>query len=93
MSESEYGALADAVAPTLVGTPGMVSKVYLADPVRNTYGGLYTWRDRASMEAYLRSDVIAMVKSHPNLINQTFTDFGVLERPTRVNSAMLALTA
>ena len=37
--------------------PGLISKVWLANPATNTYGGVYTWRDRASMEAFARSEL------------------------------------
>ena len=46
--------------------PGLVSKVWLADEMTNTYGGVYTWVDRPAMEAYLRSDFFAGVAANPS---------------------------
>jgi quinol monooxygenase YgiN len=90
ISEGEFRKLCDELAPAFAGMPGLISKVWLADPATNTYGGVYTWRDRSAYEAYTRSDIFHTVGKHPNLTNITSRDFGVLEGPTRVCHGLVA---
>jgi quinol monooxygenase YgiN len=87
MSATEYRHLCDELAPVFAEMPGLVSKVWLADEEANTYGGVYTWVDRAAMDAYLRSDVFSAVAANPSFANITSTDFEVLESPSRVTRA------
>jgi quinol monooxygenase YgiN len=84
MTEEAFRAVCDQLAPTLADVPGLLSKIWLASPPTNTYGGVYTWSDRAAMEAYTVSDLFAAVAAHPNFAGVSSTDFDVLEGPTRV---------
>lgn len=43
VSEADYRALCDQLAPAFAVMPGLISKVWLADAATNTYGGVYTW--------------------------------------------------
>ncbi len=54
-----------------------------------TYGGVYTWQDRAAMDS---ANVFAIVQGHPNFTDATNRDFGVLEGPTRVTRGLVAAT-
>jgi hypothetical protein len=80
------------LAPQFVVLPGLISKVWLADPTTNTYGGVYTWRDSAACEAYIGGELFQAVKSHPNLANVNFHSFGILEEPTRQTRGLPART-
>jgi heme-degrading monooxygenase HmoA len=90
MSEGEYRKMCDELSPAFAGMPGLISKVWLADKATNTYGGVYTWRDRSAMEAYIKSDIFQAVGKHPNLTNISSRDFGVLEEPTRLCHGLVA---
>jgi quinol monooxygenase YgiN len=92
MSEEEFLKMCDEVAPAFASVPGLISKVWLADPAKNTYGGVYTWRDRHAMESYTRSDLFKAVATNPHLANLASTDFAVLEGPTRVTHGLVAVT-
>ena len=81
---SEFEKLCIETANQFAALPGLLSKVYLADPETNTFGGVYTWRDKAACEAYKNSDLFKAIASHPGLTNVTSREFGVLEAPTRV---------
>ena len=65
------------------GIPGLHEKVFLSDPATGTYGGVYKFEDRASLEAYLAGEIWTGVKADPGLANLTATTFGVFEEPTR----------
>ena len=84
VSEADYAALADDIAPAFAEVPGLVRKVWLANSETGTYGGVYVWRDRQAMEDNATTELFNSVATHPNLANITSTDFGVLEGPTAV---------
>jgi quinol monooxygenase YgiN len=90
MNQEEFHKLCDEVAPAFAAVPGLISKVWLADPAKNTYGGVYTWRDRESMESYFKSDLFKAVAANPHLANLASKDFTVLEKPTRVTNGLVA---
>jgi heme-degrading monooxygenase HmoA len=54
--EAGYRQFADGVAPALAEVPGLISKVWLADPQSNTYGGVLFWQGRIAMERFAGSD-------------------------------------
>jgi quinol monooxygenase YgiN len=93
MTPLEFEKLCDGFAPQFVNLPGLLSKVWLADPATNTFGGVYTWQDRAASEAYTRSELFKAVASHPNLANISSRGFDVLEEPTRQTRGFPARTA
>ncbi|MBL8232360.1 MAG: YdhR family protein [Bryobacterales bacterium] len=70
-------------APAFRDVPGLLTKVWLSDPAANTYGGVYTWRDREAFQAYLASPLYQAVATHPNLANMVSREFSILEQPTR----------
>ena len=65
ISEAELRAAFEAVAPEFAALPGLRSKVWLAERTSNTYGGIYTWQDRAAMQAYLYGELYAAVRDNP----------------------------
>lgn len=81
---SEFEKLCVETADQFAAVPGLLFKIYLADPQTNTYGGVYTWQDKAACDAYKSSDLFKSIASHPGLTNITSREFGVLEAPTRV---------
>ena len=84
LSDSDFRAACDGFAPIFAEIPGLISKAWLADEASNTYGGVYTWTDRAAMEAFASSDLFRSIAANPNYVDITSRDFAVLEGPTRV---------
>lgn len=89
VNHEEYTKQCDELAPTFAAVPGLLSKVWLADPATNTYGGVYTWRDRQAMEEYIKSDLFHAVATNTRFDGVTSKGFAVLEDPTRVTRGML----
>ena len=89
-SPSEFEKLCSQLAPQFAALPGLVSKVWLADPASNTFGGVYTWQDQTACENYKKSELFKAVASNPNFTNITSREFGVLEAPTRVTHGISA---
>lgn len=95
MTDAGFRSMADEVAPAFASVPGLLSKVWLADAGKNTYGGVYFWEDAAAMKAYLSSDLGKGVAGNPNFANLTSRDFEVLSGPTTVSGGpvVASLTA
>lgn len=93
LSDADYRSVCDGLAPELAEVPGLVSKVWLADEATNTYGGIYTWADRESMDAFARSDFFNAFATNPKFVNITAAAFGVLEGPSEVTRAPIPIAA
>src|SRR5437762_14184994 len=89
LSQDDYTTMCVAEAPIVAQQPGLIAKVWLASPEPNTYGGMYTWRDRQSMEAFLQSDLGKAWTADPSIVGFTSRDYAVLDEPTRVTAASL----
>jgi quinol monooxygenase YgiN len=90
LSEADYHRLCDELAPAFADVPGLLSKVWLADPARNAYGGIYAWRDRQALLDYQTSALFRAVLADRRLADVTSRDFAVLDRPTRVTHGLAA---
>lgn len=88
ISYEEYQAHCQKVAPVFKALPGLISKVWLADPATNTFGGVYTWQSQEAMEAYTASEIFQKMATHPNFANVTARKFGILEGPTEVTRGL-----
>ena len=93
VSEADYRAHCDEVAPAFAEVPGLISKVWLANRTTNTYGGVYTWASREAMDEYAKSDLFKAVATNPNLAEITSIDFDVLEEPTSVTRGLAGVPA
>jgi heme-degrading monooxygenase HmoA len=93
LSEADFRAHCDEVAPAFAEVPGLISKVWLANRNTNTYGGIYTWARREAMDEYAKSDLFRAIATNPNLTGVTSIDFGVLEDPTSVTRGLAEVPA
>lgn len=93
ISDADYRSACDGLADVFARVPGLISKVWLANEDANTYGGVYTWVDRAAMEAYLRSDIFNTLAANPIFANITSADFDVLDGPSRITQARATAAA
>ena len=89
MTDAEYRQLCEEAASVVAAQPGLISKVFLANRETNTYGGVYTWRDREAMVAYTESEFFKAFAATPTLANAGMQAFGVLDGPTRVTHGLL----
>jgi heme-degrading monooxygenase HmoA len=93
LSEAEFRALCEEIAPAFGEVPGLISKVWLANPSTNTYGGVYTWERREAMEEFRKSELFSAVATNANFADITSLDFGVLENPTNVTRGLAEVRA
>jgi heme-degrading monooxygenase HmoA len=92
MTVPEYETLCDQVAPAFAALPGLISKVWLADPTSNTFGGVYTWENRDAMVAFTQTDLFKAVATHPSLDGITSRDFAVMEAQTGLTRGLPAVS-
>lgn len=92
VSEEDYVKSCEEEAPAFAELPGLISKVWLANRETNTYGGVYTWRDRQAMENYMKGELFSAVANDPSLVGITSKDFAVLEGPTRITRGLAGAT-
>lgn len=93
IAEADYRRLCDDLAPAFAALPGLVSKVWLADPDAGVFGGVYFWENQEAMRQFTRTDLFKAVATHPNLTDIVSRDFGVLEAPTRVTRGGVPMEA
>jgi hypothetical protein len=86
LSDEEYRAHCEAIAPAFAQLPGLLAKTWLANAETNTYGGVYLWRDRRSMESYERSDIYGGMLTNPHLGGLVVRSFPVVEEATGITS-------
>jgi Putative mono-oxygenase ydhR len=79
-----YRAHCEVAAPAFAEIAGLRAKAWLANPSTNTYGGVYAWKSREEMEAYLSGPIFGALLAHPGIGEVTTRDFEVLERPTEM---------
>ena len=54
ISQAEYlKQMVEPDAPVIAKVPGLVSKVWLADEEKNTFGGFYLWESKTAMEDFI----------------------------------------
>ena len=71
-------------APVLAKVKGLLSKVWLADVEKNTFGGFYLWENKQAMESFMHSDLVAAVVSRPFVTNVSSVDYTVNEDASRI---------
>lgn len=86
LSEADYRAHAERMAPVFSTMPGLLSKVWLANADTNTYGGVYTWRGHSSLEQYRASRIYAQLVSDPRLVDVSDREFAILPEPTGITA-------
>jgi hypothetical protein len=92
MTESEYRSMCDDIAPVFAAVPGLVSKVWLADRANGVYGGVYTFENRAALDAHQASE-LGQVAAIPGLVNVSIHRFEVLSEPTAITRGLATAAA
>lgn|GEM_PF-6618869 len=58
ISHAEYlKQMVEPDAPVLAEVKGLISKVWLTDEEKNTFGGFYLWESKTAMENFMHSDL------------------------------------
>ena len=80
ISQAEYlKQMVEPDAPILANVKGLISKVWLADKEKNTFGGFYLWENKNAMEDFMHSELVKAVVSRPFVKNVASVDYEVNE--------------
>ena len=91
ISQADYLAqMVEPDSPVLANVPGLISKVWLADEEKNSFGGFYLWEDTSAMEAFMHSDLVKAVVSRPFVTNVSSVDFEVNESASSITRGLVA---
>ncbi len=93
ITEADYAAVCDQIAPAFAEVPGLLTKVWLADSRGGVYGGVYTFETSVALDAFLTSDLFAQVGAMKELAGITVRRFGVLAAPTAVTRGLVGAPA
>ena len=89
ISQEEYlKQMVEPDAPILANVNGLISKVWLVDEEKNSFGGFYLWETKAAMEAFMHSDLVAAVVSRPFLKNVSSVYYTVNETASKITRGL-----
>ena len=89
ISQEEYlKQMVEPDAPILANVKGLVSKVWLTDEEKNTFGGFYLWENKTAMEDFMHSDLVKAVVSRPFVKNVSSVDFEVNETASLITRGL-----
>lgn len=89
ISQEEYlKQMVEPDAPILANVKGLISKVWLSDEEKNTFGGFYLWENKTAMEDFMHSDLVKAVVSRPFVTNVSSVDFAVNQKPSVITGGI-----
>ena len=78
ISQTEYlKQMVEPDAPILANVKGLISKVWLTDEEKNTFGGFYLWENKTAMEDFMHSELVKAVVSRPFVKNVSSVGYEV----------------
>ena len=89
ISQEEYlKQMVEPDAPILANVQGLISKVWLTDKEKNTFGGFYLWENKTAMEDFMHSDLVKAVVSRPYVKNVSSVDFEVNQKASLITRGL-----
>jgi hypothetical protein len=89
ISHAEYlKQMVEPDAPILAKVKGLISKVWLTDEEKNTFGGFYLWESKTAMENFMHSDLVKAVVSRPYVKNVSSVDWQVNEKASLITRGL-----
>lgn len=91
MDPAEFAALSERIAPEYAHVPGLISKIFVADPDDpDAFGGVYLWRDREDAETYTREGLAQILVTSPQFSDFASRILRVVPGPTAVTGGPIA---
>jgi hypothetical protein len=91
ISEPEFIEANKEFAEVMATVPGLLAKVWLRDPAKNIYGGLYLWQDREAYESFLAGELWAEAVADDSMLDLASQDFTVMEELTKTTQPGMKL--
>ena len=79
----DYAALVAPFADPIAKSPGLEWKVWIFNEQNHEAGGIYLFRDEASVNAYMNGDIVAALKKQPTIKDISAKIFDVEETLTQ----------
>lgn len=80
----QYDQAVTPLAAPIADVPGLIWKVWTLNEAESEAGGVYLFRDAASLQGYLDGLIVAQIVSNPALSDFSLKTFDVMEAQTRV---------
>lgn len=87
----EYENLVSPMAQDFSDVSGLQWKIWLLNKEKNEAGGIYLFESEKAVEDFKKTPLISAVMSHPALSNISVKQFDILEKPSSVTNAPLAM--
>lgn len=84
VSSTEYETAVTPLAEPIAAVPGMLWKVWLMNEADQEAGGIYLFEDGKSLDAYLNSEIVAGIVSHPALSDFSVKQFELMSAVSEV---------
>ena len=78
-SQEQFTAATAEHAPLFAEVDGLLTKIWIADPESAGYGGIYLFRDRTALDAYLESALFASILAEPSFEGTSWRCYEVLD--------------
>src|SRR5437762_14238335 len=89
ISQAEYlKQMVEPDAPILASVKGLISKVWLADEEKNTFGGCYLWANKTAMSDFMHSELVTAVVSRPFVKNVSSVDYEVNQTASSITRGL-----
>jgi hypothetical protein len=89
ISQAEYlKQMVEPDAPVIANVKGLISKVWLADKEKNSFGGFYLWESKRYMEEFMNSDLVKAVMNRPFVKNVSSVDYEVNEKASLITRGL-----
>jgi hypothetical protein len=79
-SAKDYATLVAPFADPIAKTPGLDWKVWIFNELNHEAGGVYLFRDEASVNAYVQGDIVANLKKQPTIKDISAKIFDIDEK-------------
>lgn len=81
-SKEAFTAATEGHTPVFTDVDGLLAKIWIVDPESATYGGIYLFRDRAALDAYLESALFKSILAEPSFEGASYRRYQVIEELT-----------
>ena len=84
VTPAEYVQAVTPLAEPIAATPGLAWKVWIMNEAERESGGIFLFESGEAVDAYLNSEIVAGIVSHPALSDFSVKQFDVMEDVTAV---------
>lgn len=93
ITADQYAHHCEEIAEQFTTWPGLLSKVWLADPATNTYGGVYVFGSEEDAARSCESEQFRSMLESPVFESISIVESPTLEAPTAITSPSLVPSA